>query len=378
MPSGAKKRKQDKKKKEKAANNHSTTNTKQVLGNDDLKTHEEKDSDGGEISSPKSQPDHRSLTENEEQGEVDRQVRDSHTSASVVVANSKSMEVSQNGTGNGETENNQNEVPEEVEVVQDIEVTRELKLEEDEVVKDIQVTRVLKADEVSECKDDNIESVERDASSSSSSSSSDNESPLADKNSYVIESGEMEEEEKSGGSVMETTPDVDSAEKLEEERMATSVMDTATVVDLTGKLDETKSPASVMEITYTVDLAEPVGSLTEEVTEAFASSTIVDTGVSDEIDLASKDKEEISLPSSNKTVGALDVIDSVAKESEDKMLQPSDTPIVETSGTGSAELLKDHAIPESSVNQPLLSTVPPAVERTSWKSCCGIFDFLKG
>ncbi|XP_042516844.1 uncharacterized protein LOC122091080 [Macadamia integrifolia] len=375
MPPGSKKRKAVKKKKEKA-NNHSTTNNQQVSESDDLITHEEKDSDGGEISSPKSQPENPSITEKEEQGEVDRQGWDSHPSGSVVIEDSKSMEVAQNGTGNGEAKNKQEEVLEEVEVVEDIEVTRELKPEDDEVVKDIQITKELKPDEVYESKNDTIVSVERDAGSFSSSSSSDDESSLVDEKSQVMESEKMEEEEKGGGSVMETTAVVGSVQELEEVKIATSVLDTATDDDLVGTLE--KSSSSVIETTHTVDSAEPVVSLTEEVTESFASSTVEDNGVSDEIGLASKDNEEISLPLSNETVGASDVIESVAKESEDKMLQPSDAPIVETSGTGSAELPKDPAIPEISENQPLLGTIPPPIERTSWKSCCGIFDVLKG
>ncbi|KAJ4976987.1 hypothetical protein NE237_002093 [Protea cynaroides] len=386
MPPGAKKRKANKKNKGKVPNSHSTTNNQQVLENDDLKTHDEKDSDGGEINSPKSQPDHSLLTENEEQGELHRKDRDSHLSASVVIADSKPMEVSQNGAGNGEAESKQKEVPEEAEVVQDIEVTRVLKPEEGEMVKDIQVTSD------SESKDASIESVERDAGSSSSSSSSDDESPLADQNSQVIEAGKMEEEEKGGDSVTESMPAVDLAGKLGEmivtsvmesatnidltgklgemiftsvmesatnmdltgklgKKIVTSVMETATNIDLTGKLEEKKSAGSVMETEPTVDLAEPVVLLTEEGTQAFASGTVVDTGLSNEISLTSKVEENISLPLLNKSAGASDVIESVAKENENKMLQPSDTPIVETNGTGSSELPKDPEIPESSENQ---------------------------
>ncbi|XP_043702604.1 serrate RNA effector molecule homolog [Telopea speciosissima] len=290
------------------------------------------------------------------------------------------MEVSfENGASNGEAKRKQ-KLQEEAEVVQDIEIAGELKPEDSEVIEDIQVARELRPD-----KDVNIEeSVGPDAgssSSSSSSSSSNEESRLEDKNSGVMESEKMEEEEKSGGSVKETVPVVYSAEELVEEKSANSVMDTVPNVDLAEKLEEAekKSDGSVMEAAPAVDSCEPVVSLIEEVIQASVSTTVVDAGVSNKIGLESKDKEEISLPLSNEAAEASDLIDSTATKNEDRMLQYSDAPIIETSGSGSAELPKEPAIPESSENQPLLGAIPPPpVERTSWNSCCGIFDVLRG
>ncbi|KAJ4981505.1 hypothetical protein NE237_032342 [Protea cynaroides] len=302
MPIFGKKRRENKKKKGRAANSHSTTNAQQVSGNGDLKTYDKKDSDVGKISPPKSKADLRLIAEDQEQAEVDREGRDSHPSASVVIANSKSMEASQNGAGNGDAESNQMEVQEEVEVVRDIKVTGELKPEESEIVKDIQVTRELKPDKDSESRDVNIES---------------------------------------GGLDIETVPDVNSEGKLVEEKSVDSVTDTVPDVDLSEKSEEEKS----VKAAPAVDSGEPVVSMTEEVIQDSVSATVVGAGVSSETDLASKDKEETSLPLSSVAAGASDEV---------KILQSSDVPIVDTSGSGGAEISRESAIPESSENQPLL------------------------
>ncbi|KRH18321.1 LOW QUALITY PROTEIN: hypothetical protein GLYMA_13G051300v4 [Glycine max] len=43
-----------------------------------------------------------------------------------------------------------------------------------------------------------------------------------------------------------------------------------------------------------------------------------------------------------------------------------------------AEHVKDSDTPECSDNQPLVASVPPVVRKTSWFSCCGLFDVLSG
>ncbi|XP_042478794.1 uncharacterized protein LOC122059823 [Macadamia integrifolia] len=367
-----KKRKGKKKKKGRPANSHSTTNSQQ--GNDGLKIYDGKDSDVGETSHLKSEPLHRQLGKGKEQEEVDSKGWESHPFSPFVILKLNRMETSQNGTGNGEVESKQMKVlEEEEEVVQDIEITRELKpevLEESEVVEDIQ------PEEDSESKDANIESVERDAGSASCSRNFDEESRLEDNNSLVMESEKVEEEK--SDSVMETVADVYSAGELVEEKSANSVMETVSDVELAGKLEEEeKSDGSVTEAAPAVDSAEPVVSLDEEVTQSSVSTSGVDAGVSNEIGLESKDKEEMPLPLSNETTPASDVNDSMETKIEDRMLQYSDAPIIETSGSGSAELPEEPVIPESSENQPLLGAISSPVERTSWKSCCGIFDVVR-
>ncbi|KAG4958637.1 hypothetical protein JHK87_035270 [Glycine soja] len=42
------------------------------------------------------------------------------------------------------------------------------------------------------------------------------------------------------------------------------------------------------------------------------------------------------------------------------------------------EHVKDSDTPECSDNQPLVASVPPVVRKTSWLSCCGLFDVLSG
>ncbi|KAF7803261.1 hyphally regulated cell wall protein 3 [Senna tora] len=58
----------------------------------------------------------------------------------------------------------------------------------------------------------------------------------------------------------------------------------------------------------------------------------------------------------------------------------SKAPISSSSGspytTTGQEHVKDSESPESSENQPLIASTPPLVKKTSWLSCCGLFEVL--
>ncbi|KAF8391136.1 hypothetical protein HHK36_023437 [Tetracentron sinense] len=326
MPSGPKRRKAAKKKQEKTPNIDSPTNSQ---GNDDLKSYNEKESDGGEVSSPTSQAhQHHQLAQ--EEGE---EKRESSSVGSVVTVDHKPME----GSTNGEGEGTQKVEPEE-EVLW---VVRELKPEDDsEGTQNVEpeeevlwVVSELKPEENSESQNFSIEHVgsvkeshdvgSPEDSRSLDNSSSDEESGLVDKNPPVMEQG-----------------------KLEVEVFFNSDMDTAPLAD------------SVV----------PVVSMSEEATLVVEATPVEIPGASDVIELVSEEKEVKMLPPSDENTGVSPgLLDLTMKENEDKMLplsdentgvsssvmdkllQQSDAPSVETSNGG--EHSKKSEIPESSENQ---------------------------
>ncbi|XP_010272656.1 PREDICTED: transcriptional regulator ATRX homolog isoform X2 [Nelumbo nucifera] len=316
MPSGPKKRKAaKKKKKERAANTQSTTSSQ---GNGDLKTHYEKESDSGDVSSPTSQDHHHPLEEEEEE-----EKKDSAAAAvgGSVMADTKSIEGPLNG-GSSEGESKQ-------------------KVEVEEVV---EVVREFKPDEGSEGSSVFIEHVEyaknsRDDGSSgdagSSSSSSDDESG----NAHVV--GE-------GASVAES-----------------------------GKLEEEKG--SIRETVLIIESVQTADALSEEVSQVVEATEVEETEATQVIVSELKVKEEEPpLPSSDRTSGVSGVIDLGLKENESNVLRSPDSPPVESSNVVfSGEHHNEPEVPESLENQQQeVHPAPPTVRPTSWKCCCGLFEVL--
>ncbi|XP_019055262.1 PREDICTED: uncharacterized protein LOC104608951 isoform X2 [Nelumbo nucifera] len=311
MPSGAKKRKAAKKK-EQVANIQSPTNSQ---GNDDLKTHDEKESDSGYASSPTSEDHHHALEEEEEEENKD------YSALGSVAADTKAMEESINGsTGEGENKHK-------VEAVEVLEVVRELKPDENSEGTDVVIEHVEYA------KDSRDGGSSGDAGSSSTSSDDESQKPrVVEKNSSVTESEILVEEKGEGG---ETLPPVESVEPV-------------------------------------VALSEGVSQILE------AASESVDNTETTEV-VVPKEKEEQPLPSSDETSGVSGVIDLASKENEGNVLPSIDAPPVETSkAVVSDEHHVQPQIPESSETQQVERSAPPAVQPTSWKSCCGLFDVLTG
>ncbi|XP_010052116.2 uncharacterized protein LOC104440829 [Eucalyptus grandis] len=67
---------------------------------------------------------------------------------------------------------------------------------------------------------------------------------------------------------------------------------------------------------------------------------------------------------------------SVSKEKEGELLPPSGVLVSQTHN--STEKAKDFEVCESSEDQPLVAPAPRIVEKTSWMSCCGLFDIFMG
>ncbi|CAL5409131.1 unnamed protein product [Camellia sinensis] len=252
MPSGSKKRKAAKKKKEKGANN-STTHSH---GDEDLKVHDEKESDGGEANSPASQDhynhQHR-FTEGEEEGMEQRE--DISSVRSMVTENESMVGVNSNGDSTEEVAMKENNA----------QIEWELKHEADSDSKNGSIEYV---ESVKESHGGRM-SHDGGRSSSSSSSSSDDESHVVDKNIVVIEYRESKDDALNSVAESDAFEDVVKIARLPE---ITPVTDGVSVIDdYNLAVDEPKEEAYD---TPSVNLVRPAD--LPEVTEVTDSVLVMD------------------------------------------------------------------------------------------------------
>ncbi|XP_059664703.1 uncharacterized protein LOC132310925 [Cornus florida] len=367
MPSGAKKRKAAKKKQGKESNN-STDPAFHSQGDDGVKTHDENENDGGEVSSPMSQDHLNHQHQFTEGGEEEVEKREDASSARSFVLEKNSIE----GFGNnGES-------------------MQKGAMEEEGVV---QIDSNLKPEDESEGKSISIESHDKGSSTddgSSSSSSSDDESHVVEKNVVVVESGESKEENYcsslDAASFVDTIKPVDSLSKL-----VTQITD----IPVEGAYNLVVETAPVID-------SDKV-SLVEEVVQVTESAPVVDFVSSDVVESGLKENAEKKLPSEDKSAEASSIyVDSGSQNKEDKMVLTSDENAAATSdamgfaaqededklllslnaarvenGNG-AECIKDSEIPECSDNQPQVASTTQPVQTSFWKGCCGLFEVFTG
>uniref|UniRef100_A0A5B6Z640 Putative enolase-phosphatase E1 n=1 Tax=Davidia involucrata TaxID=16924 RepID=A0A5B6Z640_DAVIN len=345
MPSGAKKRKAAKKKKEKEANiTESATHSQQ--GDDDLKTHDEKESDG-EVSSPTSQDHHNDQHPFAEGEEEELEKRENASSARSFVTEMKPIEAVNN----------------------DGESTQKVAIEE----------AVVQIDSNLKPEDDSI----------------------VEKNIVVMESGELKEgaynsrelTEGAYNSVSESATFVDSVKLVDSlSEVVTKVTDSVPVGEAYNSVVETATFVDSDK----VSLSEEMVQVTEsESVENFVTSDVVElglkengkkmlpsedesTGVSSVMtDLGSQNKEDkvVSTPNENAAASS-NAMGFAAQENEDKLLVSFNASRVDTNN--GAEHIKTSGIPESSDSQTQVASAPQAVQTTSWRSCCGLFEVLTG
>ncbi|KAA3478126.1 serrate RNA effector molecule-like protein [Gossypium australe] len=329
MPSGAKKRKAAKKKKEQAANNiNPSTNNNllerigefvvcilvwncygvylMVLGNDDPRSQDERDSDGGDAGSPASHDGHNHQHSFGQGGDEERS--QSH------VTEEKPVE----------------------EAAKDAKSTERSGLDD----ADVKIVKEWEPNKDLECTHVSIQHVDHDKSSSSSSnSSSDDESQAFEKKSNEETSYSTEDK---------------SAAVLSEEVLKVAENNTLENVDSN----------SAVETVAVDNLVKNMSSVAEEVEFAAKNS------VPDVVESGLKENEEKLLPSSNGISGV--ELGGV----EGKNFPSSGIPTAETSDVAEKNHASGpHGYPEK---QPLVAPTPPPVQRTSWLSCCGLFEVFTG
>ncbi|PON33798.1 hypothetical protein PanWU01x14_349800 [Parasponia andersonii] len=339
MPSGAKKRKAAKKKKEQEANiSSSTTNPH---GYDDSKSQDEKGSDGGEVGSPAHQDyhnNHHPFNEgNEELEEGDP------SSVRSVVAEDKSVEKFSSL----------------------VEGSQKVGFHVDGGV---EIERNLKSVEIFKFRKESRDMDDR--SSSSSSSSSDDESRAIEK----------KQDKESNDSISDAVSYTNVVKPVEsspaEETQITenaSVGNTNPVAEISAVI-EAVVPAS--EETLSVIENAPIENslVSDVITSGLKLSTQFPETVTSFSPLKNEDKiyplsNESAKPSPSES-------ESVSNAHEGEELPPSSAHVDQSSNV--TQRNKDSEIPESSENQPLVAPAPRVVQKSSWLSCCGIFDVITG
>ncbi|KAL0398389.1 UNVERIFIED_CONTAM: hypothetical protein Sradi_2182200 [Sesamum radiatum] len=361
MPSGAKKRKAAKKKKENQSNNHPNPSSASAhshgsaeghglkyidvefvlmpevsgSGDEDVKHQDDKGSDVGEVSSPASQDHHRHetvLTEGEEE-EIEKEGN---------LSNPPSV---------GELKTDSGQVQKALESV--VRVEREIKIDDE----------LEHRDETFEHDESTTKSYDGGSSGRSSSSSS---SSSSDDESHGIKNSEA---------AMDISSVVDSA------KVADSLSDSTFSAPIKEACDSVAEKISVSGEQVGVDMSSPINiTVAPYVVESVAQenggkklSSVEDkVGTSMACVYDALERKEEAIVQSVKTTATIsDPKECVAQETDDRLALPYNAP--SPTADNGAEHKKD-----SGVTQPLLVPSPHPVHRTSWKSCCGLFEVFSG
>ncbi|KDP21191.1 hypothetical protein JCGZ_21662 [Jatropha curcas] len=368
MPSGAKKRKAAKKKKQQANNNgdNSSINNSNPQGNDDPKSQDERESDGGDTGSPKSQDQHNQQDSANEENEESVK-RDSPS----FLSENRPIE-----SVTGDAEGSQKVGVEDDTVIK---IERELNSEQDIESKDVIVQ---------------VEAKELlDGDNKSSSSSSSDEEP------HVFDKKWKEESHNSVGKVFpEEVTQVSGIEKSPKEANGNSVVETLStvVVPIFGVAKHVMEGAGV-ENPEVLEVVEQ--GLKEDEDKLLPKSSDTIAGL-----VPGKNDGNV-VPVLEDNVRVKTDVNSNVNGNEDNRLTSSGTPETthaenikdsETSGgnasvnegkltssrafeaIGDVDRAKDCETSEYTETQPLVPPAPQLAQRTSWMSCCGLFEAFSG
>ncbi|XP_024047124.1 uncharacterized protein LOC18053180 isoform X2 [Citrus clementina] len=297
------------------------------MGNDDPKSQDERESDGGEAGSPASQ-DHHNHQHPFQEGNGELEKRDPTPVRSSDSERKSMAEVAQGL-----------EDAQKVGVEDAVNIGREVKTEDDSGSQSINIRHV--------------EFVKESHGGSSSSSSSDNESQVCEKRA-ASHNGEN-----------------NPADLFPKE-----------VIQGNEKASLVEADNSAVETAPTGHSVEPLVTESEEVIHVTQDDSVEISAVPDAVESLKENKESKRneekcnpfVEGNNGTSPT--VVETVTNENEGKILPTSVTPTDETSNVG--ESTRDSKIPDCSENQPFIASAPRAEQRTSWMSCCGLFDVLTG
>ncbi|XP_052202449.1 uncharacterized protein LOC127808111 [Diospyros lotus] len=420
MPSGAKRRKAAKKKmKEQEA-----ASTAHSHGDDDLKVHDEKDSDGGEAASPASQDQHNHQHPFAEGEEEDAMEKAENTSSAqlIVPENETVVGVDSNG-----------EINLKVEIEENNSTIIEPKLEPEHASSRKNV-RIEDVESVNESHGGQMTQY----GESSGSSSSDDESHVIEKNIVVIESCESKdaaamtvEESSSFADPIKTDdfPEVtqvsegiaySDAYNLAAEEQKEKAHDSAAVNALPVNLVKLADLPEAAQVTDALPIPEPISLVVVESTEEApipsaetipvltsenASNNVIHVNddpivekvigpneielglkengkteiseVSLGVDMGSQEKEDkLSTTTAENSADLLIAVSFAAEGEEDKCLSSSGAPAVDS--RNDAEHKNDSVITEFSERQPAVASAARPVQTSSWTSCCGLFELFTG
>lgn len=340
MPSGAKKRKAAKKKKEQKANdsnnsNSSSINSQDPQGNEDPKSQDERDSDSGEVSSRVAQE------HNKDQHNFGRANEEPDEAASSSV---------------------QSAFPENI----------------------VGVTGKAGGKKVEPKNDDRL-STERELKSKQDSD-----------NKIVAKKSHGEDDRSSSSSSSSSDEDTESVENKWKEQ-ACSVDSLSGQVTQISENGKPVKDDSVMETAPDVVRDEPPVPMSEVAKDAAESSQVANPEVLEVIEPELK-ANEVKLSASNEATDTSTGTIASGKE-EDKAPpvfseKSSDAVSITTCGIENKKFTSSDAHPsealnndtnikysdtsESVENRPLIASTPRVSQRTSWTSCCGLFEAFTG
>ncbi|CAL0306486.1 unnamed protein product [Lupinus luteus] len=330
MPSGPKKRKAAKKKRqmEKNINNH-------PQGNDEYQN--EKVSDGSEVSSSEYH-DHDDNHHKNPFNEGSEEVKEAGLLASQSVASdAKSTE----------------------EIRSDIQIDKVVAGKEDSVVL---IEGDMKSEKTSESKDVSFERIETAKESyhgNENVSGTSNDESVAEKSTKGDDYNSLE-------------VSIECHEFVKSIDSSTSNM---TSIAENAPVEETGNSA----VESSVNSVKAVASLSEAKNDDNGSillekSVVPSIGVNN---LAMKRNEDHAYPLTDESARASNLEEPKPKGCDSKVLASLPANPF-TKSSNSAKHIKDSETPECSENQPLLASAPRTVRKTSWLSCCGLFEVLSG
>ncbi|KAL8108281.1 uncharacterized protein LOC141671013 [Apium graveolens] len=354
MPSGAKKRRIAKKKMGLQTSLSSPSSSVQSQGSDDVQHYTDKESDGG---SPASQEHPNSEQPFAESDDKDVEERAGSLSGHFAVSEQSSQEVGvEVGVASGEN------------------VTTEEGI--------VQIEWEVKSEEDYESKEGSIESKEvhtggsSGSSSSSSRSSSNSSRNSSDDDSHVQKKVEVIETGHAIDTLSEVSKQVDTS--ISGGENSNAVCETASrgtpdmalliedLVQINGSSfgDHLVTPVydklEVQEVGYKLEVPESADKKLLISDNSIGKSPVM-------IDLGRKEEDEAVL--------TLEDVNSSATEGKDaKLLLSFNAPTAHASKDADHIIASDS--PECSESQPLVASAPQATQKTSLKSCCGIFELF--
>eukprot|EP00257_Ricinus_communis_P016747 XP_015575007.1 origin recognition complex subunit 1 isoform X2 [Ricinus communis] len=354
MPSGAKRRKAAKKKKEQQTNNNTNTNSSSTINrNNDPKSQDERDSDGGEVGSPASQDHHNQehpFNEDNEESEK----RDHST----FVSDYKPVEG----------------------VTSDAQGSQNVGVEDDSVVK---IERELNSELDIESKDVGVEHVESAKEShdgddkSSSSSSSDDESRTFEKK-WKEEDCNSALDAASCNTVEKVFPEEVLMSEVAKHTMEGAEVENPEILDVIEpglKESEDKLlPKSNDVIAGLVPEKNENKAFPIVDENVGASTTLIISDVNGNEGKISDAHTETTIcaerTKDSETLGGA-VIGNVGKSLTSFGAHVSEA-------CNDAIKVRDYETSEYAENQPLVPPAQRVTQRTSWMSCCGLFDVFIG
>ncbi|CAL0329893.1 unnamed protein product [Lupinus luteus] len=431
MPSGPKKRKAAKKKKQ------NENNINNLQGNDELKSQDEIGSDGGEVSSPRdhdhgndhqnpfnegseeaekrdlpaSQPiasDAKSTEEIPSDTQIDKILGQKEDSVVLIEGDMKSEESdvsfehietakescygNENGGGTSKDESvTNNPKDEDYNIIGEAIVCHELVKSIDSPSSD--VTSIAENAPVEETgnsavessvtsKEDSVVLVEGDMKSEESSESKDvnfEHIETAKESCYGNENGSGTSNDES---ITKNNPKDEDYNSIEEAIVChelvksidsppsdvTSIAENAPVEETGNSVAESSVYSVKAVASLSVAENDDNGSVLVE------NTVVPSVGVTD---LAMKINEDRVYPLIDENARTSNLKEPKPKESDSKVITSlSASPI--TKSFNGAEHIKESETPECSQNQPLVASAPRIVQKTSWLSCCGLYEVVSG